>query len=151
MEQQKFEKMALYRNKDFLIRNIGIKEFNKQIKELITGISPLITTRYESMYYITYNIDYYYSDKSIYFICTNFKTYKIEDDDITFKRKNGIYKTKINFEPFLNWYKYELIPELKELIKDKEHKYTYNPYLETHISSILSQNRIDYINKILYD
>ena len=28
MEQQKFEKMALYRNKDFLIRNIGIKEFN---------------------------------------------------------------------------------------------------------------------------
>lgn len=147
--EQKFKKMSLYRNKDFLIKELGVKQFKKGLIEKIPGISLLITERYQSMYGITFNISYDFYRKSIWFICTNFAAYQIKDDDITFKRKNGLYKTKINYEPFIKWYRYNFLIDLKEFIK--ENKNNYNPYLEQHISDILIKNRIDYINKILYE
>ena len=147
--EQKIKKMSLYRNKDFLIKELGVKQFKKGLIEKIPGISLLITERYQSMYGITFNISYDFYRKSIWFICTNFAAYQIKDDDITFKRKNGLYKTKINYEPFIKWYRYNFLIDLKEFIK--ENKNNYNPYLEQHISDILIKNRIDYINKILYE
>jgi len=149
MTEMKFEKMALYRNKALLVRELGVKEFKKGIIEKIPGIAPLITERYKSMYGITYNISYDFYRKSIWFVCTNFATYQIKDDDISFKRKNNNYKTKINYEPFIKWYRYKFIIDLKEFIKENNNN--YDPYLEKHISDILTKNRIDYINKIIYD
>jgi hypothetical protein len=147
--EHKFEKMALYKNKKFLLKNVGLKEFKKQIIKLIPDIYPLITEKHKSINGITYYIDYHSYNESIVFSCSFFKSYEFKDEDIIFKRKNGTYKTKINFEPFINWYRYTFINELKEFIK--ENKNNYDPYLEHHISNILIKNRIDYINKIIYE
>lgn len=149
MDKIKFEKMALYRSKDFLLKNVGIPYFKKGIIELIPEIELFLSEKLQYLYSITYEIGYNQYTKNIQFLCTNFKSYTLNEEDIFFKRKNGTYKVRINFEPFIFWYKYTLIPELKEFLKNKKHK--YSPKLDTHINNILIKNRIDYINKIIYD
>ena len=135
MNEIKFEKMALYKNKEFLMKNVGVSDFKKGVIELIPGIENLLQENYKYIYNINYD------------------SFFVNGEDITFKRKNGTYKTKINFEPFIKWYKYKFIPELNEYLQNKlkDKKYKYSPYLEHHIYQVLTKNRIDYINKIIYD
>ena len=153
MNEIKFEKMALYKNKEFLMKNVGVSDFKKGVIELIPGIENLLQENYKYIYNITFDIYYNYYENDICFVCTNYDSFFVNGEDITFKRKNGTYKTKINFEPFIKWYKYKFIPELNEYLQNKlkDKKYKYSPYLEHHIYQVLTKNRIDYINKIIYD
>jgi len=143
----KFRKIALYKSRNLLLKEVGINEFKKGIIEKIPGISKLISGNSNLIDFITFNICYSSLNESIIFRCSPYSlSYEIDQNDISFKRKNGLYKTKINYEPFIKWYRYTFLIKLKEVLKEEKY---YDPFLDEHIYEILSKNRIDYINKIL--